>query len=66
MPRARASEELVVFAFRLTPEERDLIHDAAGPARASRFVRAVAIAAARRDGAALKAILAEAQKEPTD
>ena len=28
-------EGLVVFAFRLTPEERDAIHKAAGPARAS-------------------------------
>ena len=28
-------EELVVFAFRLTPAERDAIHKAAGPAKAS-------------------------------
>ena len=40
-------ENLCVFAFRLMPEERDAIHKAAGPARASKFVRAVAIAAAR-------------------
>lgn len=65
MPKAKASEELVVFAFRLSPEERDLIHDAAGPARASRFVRAVALAAARRDVAQLQAILLEAQKGAT-
>lgn len=42
-------EDLVVFAFRLTQEERALIHKAAGPARASRFVRALAIAASRAD-----------------
>ena len=62
MPKARAAEELVVFAFRLTPEERDAIHDAAGPARASRFVRAVALAAARRDVAQLQAVIAETGK----
>ena len=27
-------EELCVFAFRLTPEERDAIHKAAGPGKA--------------------------------
>ena len=52
-------ENLVVFAFRLTPEERDAIHKAAGPARASRFVRAVAIAAANEDEAAIREILNE-------
>jgi hypothetical protein len=62
MPKARASESLVVFAFRLTPAERDVIHDAAGPAKASRFVRAVALAAARRDVGALQSILMETQE----
>ena len=42
-------EELVVFAFRLKPEERDLIHTAAGPAKASKFVRALTVAASRKD-----------------
>ena len=42
-------EDLVVFAFRLTQEERTLIHKAAGPAKASRFVRALATAASRAD-----------------
>ena len=42
-------EDLVVFAFRLTQEERALIHKAAGPAKASRFVRALATAASRAD-----------------
>ena len=65
MPKARAAEELVVFAFRLTEAERDAIHAAAGPARASRFVRAVAIAAARRDVAQLQSILLETQRGTT-
>ena len=62
MPKARAADNLVVFAFRLSPQERDLIHDAAGPSRASRFVRAVALAAARRDVQALQSILLETQE----
>ncbi len=61
MPKAKASEDLVVFAFRLSADERDEIHDAAGPARASRFVRAVALAAARRDVPTLQAILSETE-----
>jgi len=43
------SEELCVFAFRLAPEERDAIHKAAGPGKASRFVRTLVAAAARDD-----------------
>ena len=62
MPKAKAADDLVVFAFRLTPDEREEIHNAAGSARASRFVRAVALAAARRDVPALQAIMLEAQK----
>ena len=42
-------EDLVVFAFRLTQEERALIHKAAGPAKASRFVRALSVAASNGD-----------------
>jgi hypothetical protein len=63
MPKAKASDDLVVFAFRLTPDEREEIHTAAGSARASRFVRAVALAAARRDVSALNAIMLEASRE---
>ena len=63
MPKARASDPLVVFAFRLSEAEREEIHAAAGPARASRFVRAVALAAARRDVAQLQSILLETQRE---
>jgi hypothetical protein len=40
---------MVVFAFRLTPQERDLIHKAAGPAKASRYVRTLEVAAATGD-----------------
>jgi hypothetical protein len=43
------TEDLVVFAMRLTTAERDAIHSAAGPGKASKFVRQVAIAAARGD-----------------
>ena len=40
--------ELVVFAFRLKPEERDTIHRAAGPGKATQFVLAAALAAAKQ------------------
>ncbi|MDZ4806469.1 MAG: hypothetical protein SGI90_16570 [Candidatus Eisenbacteria bacterium] len=58
-PKARKTpvEDLVVFAFRLTPAERDAIHAAAGPAKASKFVRAIALAAANRDEALVATIL---------
>jgi hypothetical protein len=42
-------EPLVVFAFRLTEAQRDQIHKAAGPGKATRFVRAAALAAASGD-----------------
>ena len=51
------AEDLVVFAFRLSRAERDLIHTAAGSAKASRFVRTLAVAAARGDGPAVLGIL---------
>ena len=51
------SGDLVVFAFRLSRAERDLIHAAAGSAKASRFVRTLAVAAARGDGPAVLGIL---------
>jgi len=57
---ADGEEDLVVFAFRLSPEERELIHKAAGPARASRFVRALAVAAACHDEGAIKLLLQSA------
>jgi hypothetical protein len=58
-----AREELCVFAFRLTADERDLIHKAAGSAKASKFVRALAVAAARNDEAAVKTIMEGIESE---
>jgi hypothetical protein len=56
-------EELCVFAFRLTEEERNDIHKAAGPGKASKFARSLLVAAARKDDAAVRAILKEVQTE---
>jgi hypothetical protein len=56
-------EDLCVFAFRLTAEERDAIHKAAGPAKASKFVRTIAVAAARNDEAAVRAIMKGVETE---
>jgi len=57
-PKEKASrEDLCVFAFRLTPEERDDIHKATGPGKASKFVRTLAVAAAKNDAAAVRAIM---------
>ena len=55
-------EQLVVFAFRLTPAEREAIHKSAGPARASKFVRRVAAAFANEDEAAFRGVLKEARE----
>ncbi len=54
-----AREELCVFAFRLTEAERDAIHKAAGPAKASKFARNLLVAAATKDEAAVKALMKE-------
>jgi len=59
---ADGEEDLVVFAFRLSAEERELIHKAAGPAKASRFVRALTVAAACHDEAAIKLLLQSVQQ----
>ena len=56
-------EEPCVFAFRLTEAERDAIHKAAGPAKASKFARNLLVAAARKDDAAVRAIMKEVQAE---
>lgn len=58
-----AREELCVFAFRLTEEERNDIHKAAGPGKASKFARNLLVAAARKDDAAVRAIMKEVQTE---
>ena len=52
-------EELCVFAFRLTEAERDAIHKAAGPGKASKFARSLLVAAATKDEAAVQAIMKE-------
>ena len=56
-------EELVVFAFRLTPAERDAIHTAAGPAKASKYVRALARAASVGDLALVTKIVEAVRTE---
>ena len=54
-------EPQVVFAFRLSEADRDLIHKAAGPAKATKFVRAAAIAAANQDSKAFETLTAQAK-----
>jgi hypothetical protein len=54
-------EPLVVFAFRLSEADRDLIHKAAGPAKATKFVRAAALAAANQDSKAFDELTAQAK-----
>ncbi len=51
------SGEICVFAFRLTRSERDEIHAASGSAKASSFVRGLALAAARGDLKAVERIV---------
>lgn len=51
----------VVFAFRLGKAERDRIHQAAGSGRATRFVRAAALAAADGDAKAFEQLVEQAQ-----
>jgi len=48
---------LVVFAFRLSEADRDAIHKAAGPGKATRFVLAAALAAAAGDQKAFTALV---------
>ena len=63
-PKTKAPrEELCVFAFRLTEEERNDIHKAAGPGKASKFARSLLVAAARKNDAAVRAIMKEVQTE---
>jgi hypothetical protein len=56
-PAKEPKEELVVFAFRLTQAERDLIHKAAGPGKASKFVRTLTVAASKKDEKAVHEIV---------
>ncbi len=62
-PKPKAPKDnLVVFAFRLSEAERNAIHKTAGPRNATRLVRQVAVAFARRDEAAFRAAVKEAGK----
>ena len=54
-------EPLVVFAFRLSEADRDRIHKAAGPGKATRFVRSAALAAANQDSKAFDELTAQAK-----
>ena len=54
-------EPQVVFAFRLTEAQRDTIHKAAGPGKATKFVRSAALAAAGGDRPAFEELLTTAK-----
>ncbi len=54
-------EPLVVFAFRLSEADRDIIHKAAGPGKATRFVRSAALAAANADVKSFEALVTQAR-----
>jgi hypothetical protein len=55
-------EELVVFALRMTEPERVALHKAAGPANASRVMRAVAGAFVAEDRVVFERIVEDARK----
>ena len=50
-------EPQVVFAFRLSEADRDAIHKAAGPGKATKFVLGAALAAAAGDEKAFNALV---------
>ena len=54
-------EPQVVFAFRLSEADRDLIHRAAGPAKATQFVRTAALAAANADSKSFDTLVEQAK-----
>ena len=54
-------EPQVVFAFRLTEAERDQIHKAAGPGKASQFVLGAALAAASGDRPTFEELITQAK-----
>ena len=60
-PATKTNEGKVVFAFRLSPAEREAIHKAAGSRGASQFVLAAAKAAARGDRQAFDELVAQAK-----
>ena len=59
---ASKRDELCTFAIRVTVEERAAIHKAAGPRRATQFVRSLAVAAARNDTKGIQRVLKEARE----
>ena len=59
-------QDLVVFAFRLPAVDRDAIHKAAGPGKATKFVHAAALAAANGDTGAFGELTAQAKANLRD
>ncbi len=57
-----AQADLVVFAHRMTLQEREAFHKAAGPARASNVARQLAVAFTNEDDAAFRALIKEARE----
>ena len=55
-------EDLMTFAFRMTKAESVALHRAAGPANASRTMRALAAAFVIEDRAAFESIIEDARK----
>ena len=55
------TDKIVVFAFRLPSGERDLIHRAAGPANATKFVKGATLAAVTADTKAFEALATQAK-----
>ncbi len=60
-PKKAPKEPQVVFAFRLSEADRTLIHKAAGPAKATRFVLGAALAAATGNTKAFGELTAQAK-----
>jgi hypothetical protein len=60
--RKPKEEGLVVFALRMSEPERVALHEAAGPAQASRVMRGLAVAFTNEDDGAFKSIVEDAKK----
>ena len=58
----KPKEDLCVFALRMTPDERDRLHAATGPARATRYARAVLIAFSNGDDVTFRRLVKEAEE----
>ena len=62
-PREKApKEDLMTFAFRMTKAESVALHEAAGPANASRTMRALAAAFVAEDRATFDTVIKDARK----